>query len=346
MTPTIAALVDVLLKHEEPCIQWGVRTRVLGEDPASRPLLALSKRVLASDRAQTLLARVEEATASPAALDPRRIYSKWQGLHWLLAALSGLGIPPGNRRLKPARDALLEHWLGPQFRRVVEVATRAKAYEHHHDAVPLMAGRHRRCASQQGNLLLSLTRLGLIDSRATTLVELLLGWQWPDGGWNCDKEPNADTSSFMETLLPMRGLSAFSKTVRHEAAGRAARSAAEVFLTRRLFRRRANGKVIRPDFVELHYPLYWHYDYSGGLVGMLEVGCLDDDRCADALDLLESKRLSDGGWPAEKSFYKVAAKPGANADYLRWGGTGKKRMNPWVSVDALSVLVASGRVAI
>jgi hypothetical protein len=54
--------------------------------------------------------------------------------------------------------------------------------------------------------------------------------------------------------------------------------------------------------------------------------------------------LSDGGWPAEKRHYKVSRKAmNANADYVDWGGTSTRRMNEWVTVDALAVLRAAGR---
>jgi hypothetical protein len=83
--------------------------------------------------------------------------------------------------------------------------------------------------------------------------------------------------------------------------------AAQVFVDRRVFRRRSTGEVIRRDFVTLHYPLYWHYDALAGLVGLAEAGCLSDPRRAEALDLLESKRLPDGGWPAEARYYRAVA---------------------------------------
>jgi len=62
-------------------------------------------------------------------------------------------------------------------------------------------------------------------------------------------------------------------------------------------------------------------------------------------DLLEERRLSDGGWPAEKRYYKPSPKVmKANADYVDWDGTSRKRMNEWVTVDALAVLHAAGRM--
>ena len=39
-------------------------------------------------------------------------------------------------------------------------------------------------------------QLALVDEHTDTLVSLLLQWQWPDGGWNGDKDPAAHISSF------------------------------------------------------------------------------------------------------------------------------------------------------
>jgi len=81
-----------------------------------------------------------------------------------------------------------------------------------------MQGRYRRCASQQGNALYFLTKLGLIDQfAADRLVERLLHWQWPDGGWNCDKNPQADSSSIMQTLLSMCGSTSLGAKRRPQA---------------------------------------------------------------------------------------------------------------------------------
>jgi hypothetical protein len=124
---------------------------------------------------------------------------------------------------------------------------------------------------------------------------------------------------------------------------KAIQRAANVFLERRLFRRRSNGAVIRSEFLELHYPLYWHYDILGGLKVLAEGGLLSDPRATEALDELAKKRLDDGGFPAEKRYYKQSTKLAPNADVVDWGGTSKRVSNPWVTADALSVLRAAGR---
>jgi hypothetical protein len=230
---------------------------------------------------------------------------------------------------------------GKIFYEEFEAKSKAEAYRR--SGVPVMQGRHRRCASQQGNALLSLTLLGLNDGESDRLVERLLHWQWPDGGWNCDKDPKADTSSFMETMLPMRGLSLYGAVAGDNKAKAAARKAADVFLSRKLYRRRSDDQVIHKEFVQLHYPLYWHYDVLAGLKAMAELGLIKDRRCSEALDLLEEKELPGGGWPAERRYYKTSQAIALGNDYVDWGGTSVKKMNPWVTADALYVLREAGR---
>jgi hypothetical protein len=151
----------------------------------------------------------------------------------------------------------------------------------------------------------------------------------------------------METLLPMRGLWAYADLRRSSTARDAAKQASEVFVQRKLFRRASDGRIIRPDFVALHYPRYWHYDILGGLKGMACMGRPRDPRCAEALDLLEKKRLTGAGWPAEARYYRIRpGRTGWSTDFVDWGGAAPKRANVWVSVDALAVLRAADRLEI
>ena len=91
------------------------------------------------------------------------------------------------------------------------------------------------------------------------------------------------------------------------------------------------------------------YGILPGLKVIAEAGCIGDPRCADALDLLESKRLPDGGFPAEVKHYRVTDKrsaTGCHASRVDWGGANKKRMNEFVTVEALAVLKAAGRLKV
>lgn len=255
-------------------------------------------------------------------------FDKWVGAHWILADLADNFYPPGDEKLIPLRERQLEWLLHPK----------------HLSSVPVIEGRARRCASQEGNALFSLLRLGLADESCDELADRLVQWQWPDGGWNCDRRKEAVHSSFMESLIPLRALALHAQVTGNEASRAAAERAAEIFLKRRMFRRQSDGSVIDGDFVVLHYPCYWHYDILFGLKVMGEAGFIEDPRCEEALDLLESMRLPDGGFAAGKKYYRKSWKGGSGRSLVDWGGTSKRRMNAFVTVEVLMVLRAAGRV--
>ena len=73
-----------------------------------------------------------------------------------------------------------------------------------------------------------------------------------------------------------------------------------------------------------------------------------DDRCSDALDLIEAKELSTGGFPAEGRNYSTApsAKKSTGFSPVDWGGKSLRKMNVWVTIDVLYVLKEAGRIEI
>lgn len=78
---------------------------------------------------------------------------------------------------------------------------------------------------------------------------------------------------------------------------------------------------------------------------MTAVGRIRDPRCSDALDLLEWKRRPDGGWPAESKYYRYSPHRFTGAgEFVDWTGTGLRRSNDWVTVDAPGVRCATGRL--
>ncbi len=317
------SIIDRLLRSAEASVRLRMQLGVLGRDPNTTEIGALREEVRSSDRVRTLLSGRDAEGRIPGS-----VYSKWTGAHWVLAALADLGYPPGDESLVPLREQEMDWLLG----------------ERHQQRIRSISGRVRRCASQEGNALYALLALGLADERAVELARRLAGWQWPDGGWNCDKNPAAVHSSFMESLIPLRGLALHAQVTGSLASKEAADRAAEVFLKRRLYRRQSDGSVIHPGFVRLHYPCYWHYDILFGLKVLAEGGYIDDERCRDALDLLESKRLLDGGFPAENKYYQAGSGARSGRSLVDWGGTSKRHLNEWVTADALYVLQAAGRL--
>lgn len=100
----------------------------------------------------------------------------------------------------------------------------------------------------------------------------LVRWQWPDGGWNCDKSPLAGTSSVQETLLPLRGLACHARAERGTAAlSGAVDRAAEFLLQRRLLWQCHDGSPIRPTWGRDPQLIQWpirFYDVLSALTVM------------------------------------------------------------------------------
>lgn len=317
----LTSLTEQLLTSAEPSIRLQVRSHVLGADEPE--INDLQQQVRRSPRVASLLSE-----RGPDGTIDTHPYAKWYGAHWVLVTLAELGYPSGDQSLIPLRDQVLD-WLF------------SNAYL---SGLGEIRGLSRLHGSIEGNAVWAMLMLGLADERTEQLVERLRQAQWPDGGWNCDRKASGTCSSFPESLIPLRALARHAAMCADRESAEAATAAAELFLRRRLYQRLRDGSVMHPSFVELHYPCYWHYDVLFGLLVMAESGQIDDERCGAALTLLESKRLPDGGFPAEHRYYRPTRQPvPSSRSLLDWGGVSRRRMNPWVSARAAVVLHAAGR---
>ena len=139
------------------------------------------------------------------------------------------------------------------------------------------------------------------------LIGRLLGEQLADGGWNCAAEDGSTRSSFNTTICVLEAL------LEHEKAGGSNATAArrrgqEYLLERRLMRRRSTGELIAQDrkggasWASFAFPGWWHYDVLRALDFLRDAGETPDERVAEALDLVESKRDANGRWAAEATY--------------------------------------------
>lgn len=143
------------------------------------------------------------------------------------------------------------------------------------------------------------------------IVERLLGEQLPDGGWNCEAENGSTRSSFNTTICVLEALLAHELSAGPSPHVIAARLRGQEYLMeRRLFRRKSTGEVIyydrkmgpgsgngHPAFTRFAFPTWWHYDVLRGLEYLRRAGVAPDERVAEAVDLVLSKRDDDGRWP-------------------------------------------------
>jgi hypothetical protein len=203
-------------------------------------------------RVRALLDGLDDTTVHP--------YKKWGGAHWRLVQLVEL-------------EATADDRIPRAFERVLEWVTSIQP--------PTIDGLTRVHASMQGNALLVGTKLGVdVEQLADDLVR----WQWPDGGWNCDRHASGRRSSFHESLIPMHGLHEHG---RHEAASRTA----ELLLDHRLFRSKTTGEPIHPSWTKPRHPPGWHYDILYALTVLTRMGLGGDPRAGDALDILRGRRF-------------------------------------------------------
>ena len=168
------------------------------------------------------------------------------------------------------------------------------------------------------------------------LVDRLLSEQLPDGGWNCEAPNRSRRSSFNTTICVLEAL------LEHERAGVARPDVTEArlrgqeyLLERRLFRRRSTGEVIERDrkggssWTRFAFPTWWHYDVLRGLDYLRGAGVTPDERVAEAIELVASKRDGDGRWPLETRY------PGVMPVEI---DEGEGRPSRWNTLRALRVL--------
>ena len=313
MIGTPSPALDWLLGSDEPGIVFQTKRDLLGEaEPAE------AARVLAGPWVRALLAGQQKTGGFGVG-----VYGKWGGAHWRLVSLVELGVPAGEPRCVAAAQTVLSWLTGKR----------------HLAAVATVDGLVRRCASQEGNALAVCCRLGLADDpRVRLLAELLVEWQWPDGGWNCHRRASGRRSSFHESLAPMWGLHEYWAATGEDAAKQAAGRTAELFLEHRLFRALATGEPIHKSWLVLHYPPYWHYDVLQALLILSRMGRSRDPRAADAVELVKSRRLADGRWRAGGRWWKPPGAEGGSVELVDWGRSGPNEM---VTLNALRVLDAA-----
>jgi len=297
-------------------------TEVL-QQPAGNPRVAAARRAIPRGSRVSLLLAGQRRDGGFRV----HAYSKWAGGFWRLVALAEVAMPPGDRRVR----ALAGHvftWL--------EATTRTGT-----SGSVEINGLVRAHATQEGYTLAAVSLLGLARlAPARRLVDRLIQWQWPDGGWNCDRRPDTRHSSFHETHGALWGLAEYHRATGSPEALHAAGMAAEFLLRHSLFRSDRTGNVIHNGWLPFRFPPYWHYDVLQGLWVLSRLGRLGDPRAAEALDLVLGKRRVDGMWGVGGYHWKPPGSRGSNVEVVDWGRRGP---NEWVTLRALRVLRSAGR---
>jgi hypothetical protein len=236
---------------------------------------------------------------------------KWTSTTYTLLLLRHLGLDPTS---DPARTATGRVREGVVMGRM---------------AWPFFVYRGETCIT--GMCLALAAYFGEAGEGSDQVVDWLLSEQLGDGGWNCAVP--SKRSSFNTTISVLEGLFEYesARGGRVGAVSAARARAHEYLLERRMFRSLRTGEVVNSRWKLFSFPPRWHYDVLRGLDYLRSAGNPPDDRCDEAIALVESKRARDGRWPLQnhhpgKEHFKM--EPGSGKP-SRWNTLRALRVLGW-----------------
>ncbi len=307
------------LLDSDPSIRWQVMRDLIGA-PAQE--VAAERAKVATEGWGARLLALQGADGS------------WAGTAWnhgwdstmhVLSLLREFGLDPASNEARRAVGLVHDHvrWMGWDW----DGAWRGRDFAGN----PFFAGEVEPCIN--GQVGASGAYFGQDIQR---IMDRLLAEQLPDGGWNCEAERGSTRSSFNTTICVLEALLEYELTDRNTPEVTEARlRGQEYLLERRLFRRRSTGEVIERDregstaFTRFAFPTWWHYDVLRGLEYLRRAGVSPDERMAEAIDLIESKRDGDGRWLLEVQYSGTMPVEMHEAE---------GRPSRWITLRALRVL--------
>ena len=136
------------------------------------------------------------------------------------------------------------------------------------------------------------------------IVARLLTEQMADGGWNCEQENGSTRGSFDTTINVLEGLLEYERAVGGDGDVAAARRRGEEYLLeRRLLHRLSDDAIPQARWAKPGFPYSWNYDVVRALDYFRSSGREPDERMAEALDIMDSKRREDGRWRLEQAYH-------------------------------------------
>ncbi len=209
---------------------------------------------------------------------------KWTSTTYTLLLLRDFGLPAEALQAQRACSLLLEK--GPRADGGVNFGD---------------ARRSETCIT--GMVLSLLTYFECDDPGVDTIANHLFERQMPDGGWNC-RYPGATHASVHTTISVLEGLRTYAllRPKRAREVRLAQQRACEFLLVHKLFRSHRTGHVIKPEFKRFAFPPRWHYDILRALDYFQSVGAPRDERLAESIDIVRTRRSAAGRWSLDKPY--------------------------------------------
>lgn len=207
------------------------------------------------------------------------LFPEWTSTSWSLSLLREFGLDPQS----------------PTARRAVRLVREGCRWEHAGEL--FFAGEVEPCINGR-----TVALGAYFGEDVHAIVDRLLGEQMGDGGWNCEQENGSTRGSFHTTIEVLSGLLEYERVVGGRSEVRTARLRGQEYLVERgMLRKRSTGELIDTEWMQFSYPTFWHYDVLRGLDFLRAAGAAPDERLAQAVALVESKRGVDDRWPLENS---------------------------------------------
>ena len=213
---------------------------------------------------------------------------------------SGGAYDPEWTSTTPTLQLLRQFGLDPETEETRHAIERVRAGARwEYDDLPYFDGEVEPCINGQAVAIGS-----YFGEDVKVIVDRLLSEQVDDGGWNCEQERGSTRGSFETTINVLEGLLEYERATGANPDVTAARvRGQEYILERRLLRRLSTGELAQPRWLYLGFPNGWHYDPLRALDHLRDAGVAPDERMAEAIGIVESKRDADGRWPLEHAHH-------------------------------------------
>jgi hypothetical protein len=293
-------VIDWLL-DSDPAIRWQVMRDLL-DAPADEVAAERARVAHEGWGAQLLAQQGADGMWSGGAYSP-----EWTSTTPTLQLLRHFGLDPGTDE---ARQAIARVRAGARWE---------------YDNLPYFDGEVEPCINGQA------VAIGAyFGEDVRVIVDRLLTDQMDDGGWNCEQERGSTRGSFDSTLNVLEGLFEYERATGADGDVSAARRRGEEYLlVRRLLHRLSDGEIPQKRWLYIGFPNGWFYDVVRALDYFRSARPEPDERMAEALEIVESKRDADGRWPLDHAYHD---------ELLVNLGEREGEPSRWVTLRALRIL--------
>jgi len=329
-----------LLEEEAPSVRYFALRDILGKDENDPQLAAAKRTIRESKTANKILQKQnpEGYWGNPSA----PYIPKYKASYWQIMILGQLGSDKSDERVEKACEyifqfqseegAFTSQTRETAFMEYDWLLKRGRKLPPRDDWVSASIF-EQQLSCLTGNMAAAMLRLGYRnDPRVDKALNWLVGIQNRDGGWLCpywrahirDKH-----GCFHGTICPLEAFSEVKKEHLTKEMKETIEKGAEFLLMHRLFKADHHGySVINQSWLKLSFPWFYGYNILRGLDVLTKLGCVKDERLADAVEVLLQKQQFNGAWILEST----------PMGRMQTNVEAKGKPSKWITLIALRVL--------